>query len=688
MTDRIKRLREFFVNKNQNQFRLSDQDFNNIDISSYRDKSLPTEIRVAKRLETALKNEKPVLFEGEKLAFFRTIKDLPFVFDDAEWKDINSKHHIHEHGNVSNIAPDYNKIISKGLGYYLTETKNKLLTVKTENEKNFYKAEEISLTAIIDFAEKYRDYAIKNGFTEIAEDLSVVPLNPPKTFRQTMQFLRLIHFALWVEGEYHVILGRFDKVFYPYLERDLKNGVINEDQALEIVEEFFLSTNKDSSLYRGIQQGDNGQSIVLGGVDENGDDVFNLLTELSLKASYNLKLIDPKINLRVNKNTPIERFIKASELTVVGLGFPQYSNDDVVIDGLLEKGYSIEDARDYCVAACWEFIIPGKGMEIVNIGSLPYVKIANETIKNYGDKCNSLEELKAKMIENIKETAVKLTKTFVNVYFIPAPLMSLMFDGAFENAKDISKGSKYNNFGMHGSGLGNAVDSISCFNHFVYETKKYTAKEYIDIINNNFNGNNEARIDAINFKDKFGNGIDYVDKMASEFMSAYADAFEGLVNERGGFYRAGTGTALTYVWQATETGASADGRRENEYLSTNYTPSILIKTNGPLSVIKSTTTPNLKRVINGGPLTFEFSASSVSSKEGVNKLALLAQTFILSGGHQLQLNVISKDALIDAQKHPDKYRNLIVRVWGWSGYFVELDKCYQEQIIQRADYSL
>jgi len=688
MTDRIQKLREFFVNKKQDAFRIGSQEFNNIDISCYRDKSLPIEIRVAKRFETALKNETPVLFKGEQLAFFRTLKDLPGIFDDVEWEEISNKHFIHEHGNVSNIAPDYDKIISKGLGYYLSETKNKLYTAKTEDEKNFYLAEKITLTALVDFAEKYRDYAIKNGFTEIAEDLSVVPLNPPKTFRQTMQFLRLIHFALWVEGEYHVILGRFDKVFYPYLERDLKNGVIDEEKALEIVEEFFLSTNKDSSLYRGIQQGDNGQSIVLGGVDKDGNEVYNLLTELSLKASYNLKLIDPKINLRVNKNTPLERFVKASELTVVGLGFPQYSNDDVVIAGLLEKGYSIEDARDYCVAACWEFIIPGKGMEIVNIGSLPYVKIVNETIKNYGDKCNSLEELKTKTIENIKETAVKLTKDYVNVYFIPAPLMSLMFDGAYETAKDISKGNKYNNFGMHGSGLGNAVDSITCFNHFVYETKKYTAKEYIRIIDENFKDNDELRIEAINFKDKFGNGVEYVDKIASEFTSAYADALEGLVNERGGGYRAGTGTAPTYVWQAKETGASADGRREGEYLSTNYTPSILIKTNGPLSVIKSTTAPDLKRVINGGPLTFEFSASSVCSKEGVNKLALLAQNFVLSGGHQLQLNVISKDALIDAQKHPEKYRNLIVRVWGWSGYFVELDKCYQEQIIQRADYSL
>lgn len=684
MNARLKKLRDYIVNHEHFTYRQSDDAYNSIDISEYRDNSLPMQIRVAKRLECALKNEVPVILPDEKMVFIRTLKDLPMVISEEEIAEIKKTAHLHERGVVTNIAPNYNNYIDKGLLAILKDAESKSKNSIGE-EKIFYDALIISLNAIIDLADRYKNEALKLGLNDIAKDLEVVPMHPPKNFRQALQFLRIVHYAIWAEGEYHVILGRFDQDFYKYLKNDLDNGVIDKDEALEIVEEFFINCNKDTDLYSGIQQGDNGQSIVLGGVDKEGNDAYNLLSELSLKASLELKTIDPKINLRVDKNTPRERYEFASKLTAVGLGFPQYSNDDVVIPGLLELGYDLEDARNYCVAACWEFIVPAKGMEVVNIGLLSFVENVNKCIKEKGADCKNIDELVDACCEYVQNDAVRLTKEYNEIYLVPAPFMSLGFDGCFENGRDISLGNKYNNYGFHGAGIGNAVDAISAYSHFVYDTKEYTAEFLNEVIKNNFVGQEIIRNKLVNYTEKLGNGIAKVDHIATRLLGAYADALKGIKNVRGGGYRAGTGTAPAYV---TNLPAGADGRRDCENLATNYTPSIIIKTKGPFSVIKSMTAPDLKKVINGGPLTLEFSANSIKSSDGVDKLARLAETFINAGGHQLQLNVIDKASLIDAQLHPENYKNLIVRVWGWSGYFVELDKCYQDQIIRRADYSL
>ena len=160
-----------------------------------------------------------------------------------------------------------------------------------------------------------------------------------------------------------------------------------------------------------------------------------------------------------------------------------------------------------------------------------------------------------------------------------------------------------------------------------------------------------------------------------------------MVNERGGCYRAGTGSAMYYLWHAEEIGASPDGRRKGEAFGANYSPSLFAKLKGPLSVIKSFTKPDLSKVVNGGPLTMEFHSSLFEDNESTNKVADLVEFFIKSGGHQLQLNAVNKDVLIDAQKYPDKYQNLIVRVWGWSAYFVELDKEYQDHVINRYEFA-
>ena len=238
-----------------------------------------------------------------------------------------------------------------------------------------------TIDAVLELARRYAAAAQALGRDDLAEVLQRAPAHPAASFHEALQALRLCHAVLWLSGHYHCGLGRLDQYLWPYLEADLAEGRLVPAEAQELLAEFFISLNKDSDLYPGIQQGDNGQSLMLGGVRRDGGDGVNPLTAMVLEAGRKVALIDPKINLRVTRDTDLELLAKGVELTRIGLGFPQWCNDEVVIPGLVAAGYDLEDARDYTVAACWEFIIPGKGMEVVNIGAVSMPAAADRAIR-------------------------------------------------------------------------------------------------------------------------------------------------------------------------------------------------------------------------------------------------------------------------------------------------------------------
>lgn len=469
---------------------------------------------------------------------------------------------------------------------------------------------------------------------------------------------------------------------YPYLKADMEKGIYTEETALELVEDFFLSFNKDSDLYFGMQKGDNGQSLMLGGVDENGNDCFNKLSELCIKASINNRLIDPKINLRVDKNTPAERYIAATELTKIGLGFPQYSNDDVVIPALEKMGYEHKDAADYSVAACWEFIVPKVAMDVVNITSFSYPLSVDAALHENLLESNTFEDFWEKVKQQMKKQADTICGYIQSVYFIPSPIMNAI------NGFDANSGAKYNNFGIHGVGIATAADSLAAIKKYIFEEKTVTKEEMIDAVNTNFENAPEL-LHMLRYEaPKLGNNDDYVDSICVALLDAFSDSLKGKRNCKGGIFRPGTGSALSYLTCADQIGASPDGRRKGEPFGANFSVSLFAKVKGPVSVIGSMTKPHFERAMNGGPLTLEFDQSVFAGDEGTQKVALLVKSFIARGGHQLQLNAVNRETLLDAQKHPEKHTHLVVRVWGWSAYFVELDKRYQDHVIARQVYSV
>lgn len=659
-----KKLYDFFVNKCHKKYRHPiDLDLK----TEYSKKGLSPIERMSDRFEKMCKAQTPHIFENEQIVFMRTTENLPEIFTEEEWADIKKKHFIHELGFMSNLSPNYYATIKVGL---------------LEKRKTADIYGQRAIDNIIMLSDKYLEEAKRIGRDDIVEILTQVPRYPARNFREALQFFRILHFSLWLEGNYHNTIGRFDKYLYPYLKNDIENGVLDRASALELLEDFFLSFNKDSDLYTGVQQGDNGQSMMLGGCDDEGNEIFNLLSELCLEASYNNKLIDPKINLRVSKKTPKEIYTKASHLTKAGLGFPQYSNDDIVIPALCKLGYEEKDAANYAVAACWEFIIPFVGADVANIGALSYAKAIDVAFHNDLKNCETYEEFFSSVKNRINEQCDEICSGLENLWFVPSPFMNVLMDC------DIYNGGKYNNFGIHGTGIATAADSLAAIRKYVYEEKSVSKDDYIKAVDENFKNNN-LLLHKLRFESpKLGNNDDYVDEIAVKLLDAFSDSLSGRKNCRGGIFRAGTGSAMYYLWHADELGASPDGRLKGEPLGTNFSVSLFAKVKGPVSVIGSMTKPHFERAINGGPLTLEFHQSLFTDEESIEKVGTIVKSFIDRGGHQLQLNAVNVEKLKDAQIHPENYKQLVVRIWGWSAYFVELDKEYQDQVIARQVYSV
>lgn len=652
-------LYNYIFNKEHHAFR---RPFGRELAEDYAARGLSPEERMADRLKLVAAMEEPRILKGEQIVFLRTVTDVPHIFTPQEWEELQSRWHIHELGYMSNVCPDYARMIGTGL---------------EEARRTADGLQRGIIDAILDLADRYRAEAERTGREDVARILARVPRYGAAGFREALQAFRIYHYFLWLEGDYHNTIGRFDQFMYPYLRKDLDEGVLTDAEAQELLDDFFLSFNKDSDLYTGVQQGDNGQSMMLGGRDSEGRDTFNRLSEMCLVSSRRLGMIDPKLNIRVNKDTPFEVYRLGTQLTKAGLGFPQYSNDDRVIPALIGLGYDPEDARDYTVAACWEFIIPGKGRDITNISALNLPLMAERAIRKDLASCRDFEAFFACVEREIREECDRIVAETDNVWFIPSPWLDMLMDEI-----------KYRNYGIHGTGIASCADSLTAIKKYVFDEKTLSPERILRALETDYADDPEL-LHLLRYETpKMGRDEEEPDLMARRVLDAFGSALRGRKNKQGGIWKGGTATAMYYLWHAAEVGATPDGRRKNEPFGTNFSPNLFTETRGPLSVIRSFTRQNFDSAPNGGPLTLEFAGGIFFREDSIDKVAALVQYFIQRGGHQLQLNSVNPEAMRDAQLHPENHRSLVVRIWGWSAYFVELDKEYQDHVIARQEYTV
>jgi len=654
--------------------------------------------RVARLTRRQCEAERPVILPDERIVFTRTLPAVPAVYAPEDWAALTAGRTLHELGPISNICADWGMALSRGLlGQRQVAEATRERMADDPDAVEFLEAAMETIDAVLGLAARYAEEARAQGREEIAAMLEHAPARPPRTFHEALQALRLLQAVVWLTGHYHVGLGRFDQYMWPYLQADLATGRETVESAEALLAEFFIALNKDSDLYPGVQQGDNGQTLTVGGVRRDGSEGVNELTRMVLRVALATSMIDPKINLRITPRTEMDLLCLGTELTRKGLGFPQYSNDDVVVPALAAHHYDIEDARDYTVAACWEFIIPGRGMEIVNIGALSFPAAVDRGIRRGLAEGGDLQAILRYTAGDIRAQVAALVDAYRNLLLPPAPYYSVLMNGCLEEGRDLSRGCKYNNFGVHGAGSADAADALAAVNQLVLRERSVAPAELLAALEADFQGHELLRARLAGVKAKVGQGDPAADEMLQKLFVLFAEACEAIPdNGRGGIVRPGTGSAMYYIWLATGhegmrepvVGATANGRKRGAYFGANLAPAHNARVLGPTAVLDSFSKLDYRRICNGGPITLELSDSIFRGEESIGKVAMLVRSFAEMGCQQMQLNTVKLETLQQARAYPEQYRDVIVRVWGWSAYFVDLAPEYQDHVMSRHMYSM
>ncbi len=655
--------------------------------------------RAALRTVRMCAGEPPIIEPDQRIVFTRTQRRVPPLYTPDDWAAFRATLDGDPSGEINNICADWGAVLDQGLLARRAQalaTRARLAADPAAVE--FLEAAVATIDSVLDLAARYAAEARRLGRNDLAAALDEAPANRPTSFHAALQALRLLQAVVWLSGHMHVGLGRLDQYLWPYLAADLAAGRLDWPGAEELLAEFFISLNRDSDLYPGVQVGDNGQSVMLGGVDRAGREAVNPLTWAALRVAGAVAMIDPKINLRVTPDTDHELLREASRLTRLGLGFPQYANDDQVIPGLVAFGYDWEDARDYTVAACWEFIIPGRGMEIVNVGAVSFPAAADAAIRAglaAGDA--GFQSILDRCEAEIRAQVHALIEPERRLILPPAPYFSVLMDGPLATGRDLSAGLKYNNFGLHGAGCAAGADALQAIHELVYDQRTLAPGDLLAALDADFEGYESLRTRLRETVTKVGNNDDDADAQLVWLFERFAAACaaEG-DNGRGGRIRPGTGTAMFYVWLARGraglrepvVGATADGRHVGDLFGANLAPTPGVTVRGPLSTLQTFAKIPYDQIVNGGPVTLELADNVFRGDEALDKVALLVRAFAQVGCQQMQINTVNLATLEDAQRHPEQHRHLIVRVWGWSGYFVELDPVYQEHVMSRHRHGL
>lgn len=605
------------------------------------------------------------------------------------------------------IIPDYKYILDKGLESILEDITKKSYQYP---ENNFYKASIITLKALQNHILRYSHLADNMSLKEegdrkkeilrIKESSLNIAYNKPRNFFEAIQLLWYLCVALQYESNASSIsLGRFDQYIYSFYKDDIKKG-IPQKELLEVLEAFFIKTN-DVVLLRSEESAKffagfpTGYTLILGGIDSSGNNCVNEISFFCLEAYKNLKLPQPNIGVRLNKLTPDEFIVKTSEIIRLGTGIPQIFNDEIIIPSFLNRGVTLEDARDYAVVGCVELSIPGKTYGLHDIGMLNLTKIMEKSI--HKNKEFSTFETFLDEIEKDIESYVKLITEGCNIVDLghkekaPTPLLSTFIEGCIDKGKDINfGGAKYNFSGVQGIGIPNLADSLMVIKKAVYEENRYTLPEISNILKNNFESfkGNEHLHRFINKYPKYGNDIDEVDNIAARILKKYCLEMEKYSNPRGGIFIPGSYTVSAHIPLGEVVGATPDGRKNGEQLADGgLSPMHGRDRIGPTAILKSVSKLDHYLLTNGSLLNVKFNPSTLAGETGIKNLMNYLKAFMNLKIQHIQFNVINRDILKKAQLEPEKFAGLVVRVAGYSAFFTDLNKDIQEDIIMRTEHN-
>ena len=602
------------------------------------------------------------------------------------------------------IIPDYPKLLNNGFQILLDDIRKK----RKIDENNFFlKASEITLEASIHYCLRYaeavhikyencNDEKRKSEWLQIETILRKIAYEKPETLYEAVQLFWISCVIFQHESNASSIsVGRFDQYMYPFYKKE-----INPDFVRELLDCLYLKFNsivairssESAKFFAGFPIG---YTMMVGGVDLNGKDATNELSYLLLDLHEDIKLPQPNLSVRVHEQTPYPLLKQAAKTIRLGNGLPQIFNDEANILAYVNRGVTLHDARDYAVVGCVELSIPAKTYGLHDIAMFNLLKCMEITMQEHP---HGFSDFQTFMLA-IKEKIAKYIKYMVdgsNTCDIahkecaPTPFLSTFIEGCIESGKDVtSGGAKYNFSGVQGIGCPNLSDALYVIKKAVFEEKRVSWGNLLSILQHDWENEEPLRQYFINKYDKYGNDNDEVDSLGSELLSYYGDEVAKYQNPRQGYFHPGSYTVSAHIPLGEGVGATPDGRKAKEQLADGgLSPMVGRDKNGPTASLKSVSKLDNILNSNGSLLNVKFSPSTLAGEEGLNKLVAYLQTFSRLKLQHIQFNVVDKETLLDAQKHPEKHKDLVVRVAGYSAMFIELSRPIQDDIIHRSEHTL
>lgn len=693
---------------------------------------------------------------------------MPIYYTKEEGEQA-ARYELNEASVWGHHPPAWDKIIKKGIIGIKEEINKKIVeqfrSVKLNQEAlNEYRAMIISLDGLVEFAKRHAQLALKEAIRckdpirrkelfEIYEVCNHVPRNPARNLHEATQAYWFAYCILNSSGEY-IPLGRADQLLYPYFKKDLSEGKITKERAIDIIGSFLAKCNervclslkkaenhcnfglfsqgcvpdesKAKSFTGGFDQraltwqededinsnanfnyGQSGNdwlmNCIVGGQNADGSDATNELSYLIVDLMHKMELVMPTLAARVHRKTPESFYNKLAEVLRYSQGEPVIYNDETIIPGFIDMGIPLEEARDYTNDGCWETLIPGKShfsyAHVMNLECLEWLLFRGISQRNHqqealdmGDPLNFknwdefYEAYKKQMYARIDFQCKRRLENFGLSYMIaPDPLMSSIMLDCVEKGKDLTQdGARWRFHLILITGLADTVNSLAVIKKLVYEEKSLSMDELIQVLKKNWKGHERLRARVLNKVPKFGNDNDYVDNIAIRLLKDFEDRVRQWRKKQDVIlFPVGIGTFENYALLGRETGASPDGRYSGDPLAPNYSPTPGSDLNGPTSIFKSITKPELLRYYCGCPVDISVNSNEFEGEAGIERMKGLIKSFCDLGGQILTITSNTIEDLKDAEIHPERHKSLRVRLGGLSAYFITLAPVQQNNIIKR-----
>lgn len=606
--------------------------------------------------------------------------------------------------SVSHVTLGFDKVIKQGINSFDKDINERLCHEPlSDSQKDILISMQNTISSMRVWHKRYLD-ELKDTKPDIYKNLLNVPFEPARNFYEAVQSLWFTFSFIRLCGNWPGI-GRIDEMLGPYLKQDLEEGLLTIDSAREILASFFIKgcewIRKDTPVGSGDAQ--HYQNIVLSGIDVTGNDVTNEVTYLILDVVEELGISDFPISVRLNENTPERLLNKVAQVIRHGGGIVAVYNETLIINSMLDFGYSLEEARRFANDGCWEVQVPGKtyftyhpfdSLQILLKDTLGL----DDTPKHFNNIQELYNRFKSDLENDIEEiyynTIINQTGQVPGVDWqwsptVPCSVVSLFTEGCIESGLSyLGGGARYTVLSPHIGGAPDVGNSLYAIQKLVFDEKKVTFGDLMTILQNNWEGNESLRQYVLNNYCYYGNDNDEADRYTTLVLNDFADIVSKLNGRSPILFPAGVSTFGRQIEWAPQRAAVPFGRKKGEILSSNISPTPGTDVTGATAVIKSYCKADLSKQTNGAALDIKLYPSTVQGKNGVDVLVGLLQGFLKLGGFFMQLDVVDANILKQAQDHPEDYKTLSVRVSGWNARFVTLNRQWQNMIIDNSTKGL